>query len=915
MKKTGKWGTTYDYEPLALFDGATAPAAWNHYTYQIENLTIGGVSSANYNFRTNAYVVNYAAHYLLNKENYWPSKRFTKSEDLTKSSSGIFGQENNYVNVYYTKAEPEEHYHIDVKYDTSALEKLPTEEKKEYPLVVRLNGLDYQVRIANKADVYDDATFQAASGNTSYPGADLLNGTYTYGAIKSGFESVEINGGTYYKTNIEDTNYLYVVDSTNQFYKGNRVYYNYLSEESNKKVGYDGIEAFLEQYQTDHGNESQAGEYDDRYAGAYIYNNGFSSVMYEDGTYKFTFRYKQTYTVTYKLGETNCSQHVYTEGQSVPIGCIHIPDTRDGYSIVWYSDGLYTTPATSFTINENTTLYGRYEKDTLNCHAYISYQLANSITLDGQPVSYITAANVTNQELLDSGKLVKNPSTNPQTTELVSFVNGAGKTENFNATVDRYFYDGELVLIDQIIPCLSFGRISLDYTADKYQKDGFYFDSTNTGNQLSGYCQTGAISLSAFYARDKYSVEIVRNNTKAGNAEVLDVVFGQKVTLTKPEKPGYAFDGWTWKKWDATAGDGSWVDYTWAQAPAQIAGESVEFKMPALKLQATANWKPGTFTKTITHYYQGKNETYDTQSMEAIKNATSTQGQSIQYEGNTYTNGILYYNNTTLVGASIGSADNKLFFSEYNEGKVETTSLIAAQTTMTGTTGTELQISDYDKEDSNSIFTYSFSIYQNGTQIKTLHGTDKFIGNNDMQLDYYYTRVNNLQIRTAAKATDNLDSGVTLLGETAYYYGETVSLKATLSAGYAFKGWYKAEDVLQEYTAGQNKALSSYLLKTSLDGVTPVCTTETYAFVATENSDLIAVTEPLRVAEASVRISGATEYTYGYAASVNNALTALVTITPGEDANATYVVGYQWYEGTDKIVGAPHPHICFQQER
>ena len=61
-----------------------------------------------------------------------------------------------------------------------------------------------------------------------------------------------------------------------------------------------------------------------------------------------------------------------------------------------------------------------------------------------------------------------------------------------------------------------------------------------------------------------------------------------------------------------------------------------------------------------------------------------------------------------------------------------------------------------------------------------------------------------------------------------------------------------------------------------------------------------------KVADASVSISGKNNYSYGYVSSLENEpLKATVTITgDSEEVNATYVVGYQWYEGENAIPGA-----------
>lgn len=73
---------------------------------------------------------------------------------------------------------------------------------------------------------------------------------------------------------------------------------------------------------------------------------------------------------------------------------------------------------------------------------------------------------------------------------------------------------------------------------------------------------------------------------------------------------------------------------------------------------------------------------------------------------------------------------------------------------------------------------------------------------------------------------------------------------------------------------------------------------------------MIAVTRPKKVAEATVEINGAASYSYGYASSLTNVLTATVTVSSDDSdaASETYVKEYQWYKDAvipeNKIEGA-----------
>ena len=111
VTKTGKWGSTYTCQPLALFDG-TVPATWdNNGVYTVNDST-----KTNCDFKSNSYMADYVAYYW-DYGNHWTSRKFTTADSLTAHAGDTytFGKDKRgYVDVYYVKTDPAEHYTLDV---------------------------------------------------------------------------------------------------------------------------------------------------------------------------------------------------------------------------------------------------------------------------------------------------------------------------------------------------------------------------------------------------------------------------------------------------------------------------------------------------------------------------------------------------------------------------------------------------------------------------------------------------------------------------------------------------------------------------------------------------------------------------------------------------------------------------------
>ena len=171
-----------------------------------------------------------------------------------------------------------------------------------------------------------------------------------------------------------------------------------------------------------------------------------------------------------------------------------------------------------------------------------------------------------------------------------------------------------------------------------------------------------------------------------------------------------------------------------------------------------------------------------------------------------------------------------------------------------------------------------------------------------MSLAYYYTR-NSYNINAVSKVSDGgSESGATITGTGSYLYRNDAALRAVVPDGYTFKGWYKAEDVLEGYDASDNtKTLDSYKLKADISGVSKVSEAVSYTVKVDDTSNYVAVVDPVvpSAQDNTITISGGNSYKYGYAKSDVTALNANVTT-----GTYDFVSSYQWYEGDTAIEGA-----------
>lgn len=778
------------------------------------------------------------------------------------------------------------------------------------------------------------------------------------GTLPTGFKKVSVpyiveeESGpvTYYATYYEYTDgggqkYLYILNKDNSFIWGKRLSFNVegTSAQNAAKLGRNEALSKVEE------------GYKLLVDGSY---NAITPVQSADGKYYATYYYYKERVdqkvLTFVMGGKTSVRYVdynstFTPATDSVLQGIFTAD--EGYRIVWYEDAAYTIPAgdKTYTIKENKTFYGRREKSLIENYSYISYELSNNLrlqrTMELQDVTasvdgkyYITEANYTAfpwtdvTALTKSGYEVLTQKVEKKYIDNNQYDAGSATGAEIPYMAERsyYYIDGELVLIREENAALSYSSISLAYNSVDYAQSGFAYSEKNVENKSQGYCQKEPVSLCAFYERLSYvETEIspsVANNRK-DKATDYTRRYGDRIVLETPERVGYTFAGWKFET------KGNEVIQSQEIDPAQLSytepdtetNKKATFVMPPYDITVSAMWEPAEFDYNLVTYFQQEDESYKTALMEQVFTvADSATDVTINYEkdGNSENyagkkvvldteavcfyekNGVTYYFlcNTTESEAISVSAKN----------------LIAAIRSITVKTGTSYNISDYCMSAVNEfeIFGYAFTSFSTDETTTSLGLADTFKADPSMTLSYYYSRNSGYQIRLLGLSADSregvpTDNGLTLKGEgNSYYYGQSVSVTAIVEQGYTFKGWYKASDVLANYRGfGDTADLQAFEeLKSGWESAIPYISTseedagsKTTKYVTTvtleESMDLVAVTEPVSLDAAWYHVditAGNTDYTYGYAQTKDNYLTAKVTINEAY-TDLVSVVGYQWY--------------------
>lgn len=976
---TGKWGTSYSFDPDLLFDSISEDEARDRLAALGSNITTdaefinNGLST---DFRNASYLVSYTSHYRYFNANgivtnTYPSYTFTtigsgieadpgypaksvKNAGISDTVKSYFSVDNDYnrVTVYYNQISEKEDFYIDLRITRAHLKdqsfdwwtslngdknitKTYDDSTTAVPILYGYDGdadTDgeeyYQVRVINKCAVVTAATKSgAADGLDGYPAANAKSRSYDYTGIdlndaRNLHQGCKYIGGDYFfydpslntgeKTGaFGNEPVVFKVDSSDRFLQGAYVSYGIGSGTPERAF----CDDFLSNYQDEHDEDS--GRYEPERT-ALAYDNlsyGGTYVSGDHGYLNVYYYYRENCRLSFYFNGSIYSDQVansYVYGSVVPkedVKCDSV-EKRTGYDVAWYTDEAYTVhiPDSGLTMDRNRTVYGRYEKSTIRNMEYIYYQLADPITVGGNTYNYVNQDNLDDiiAKLESEGKTLSKEESAAQVNVGTSDV-PIYKT----AKTIKYFLDGAPVFSSIERPTLTYTEITLskqdadyeEYYLDGY--DGFFYNETNTDNRSYGYVNTTPIILKVYFARDQYNVEVLNNVSETDNPEQRKFSIGQHVALTTPVKNGYTFDHWAWKKWN----ESSYEDYT----PVTEEGEEY-FKMPGFNLQASAQYVPAAFEQEIVHLFQSEEGSYPSDFI--ANHTTGDITASVVFDGVTYDNADIWGTASAPSAIRIVKDGNQLYFSSASVSggsiSVSETNLAAILTTATVTSETAFDLDSVAFSDSNfSLFGYSYGLYKDGLRVvRYARGDEDPEAKYGMEIELYYRRSANFSVNLVRLSTDGADSGLTLTGAGMYCFGETAELSAHLSDGYSFIGWFNADDIEDGLIKAGAHALST--------------NTEMNILVR-ENRNLVALARPNEVVIPKLRFSGKDTYTYGYADSADNTITAIAstTFTSEDDecegmtaqeiaslnaqAQKTKITGYQWYivslneDGTEDV--------------
>ena len=954
-KISGKWGTNYEFDPAMLFDSKTEADVESNSVYTLERqpdntitqaFAYNDASKRGYDFKS-AHLVSFQDRYDYFdsnsiRQNTYPQSTFLKvgtgAQYLAQSASnaglgdiikGTFGVTSAYSYVYYTKVEEDEDFYLDLRINSNSGLNDKTIEwwvnnhggmAYTYPdgntlpaIYYEYNGIKYPVRAINKCAIVNGVK-QSGSSSAEYPAIEIKTRSYDYTGINlsdssnlhAGFTYI---GGDYfyYDGSVGDDSSaygsipcVYKALSNDPFMHGAYAGYSLSGQELDLRV------SFMNSYIADH-QEGGPATLDSSATALYCTNSSWSTTFLTGtyGTLNVTFGYRGDCSIYYYLNGNSCtnSVHSYVYGTKVPkerIKCDHIGTPVSGYEVVWYRDAEHTIPIpeAGITMTSSIWIYGQYEKSTITNMDYVYYQLANPVIVGGNPEYYITEELIS--ELNPAALRVE------EGEPFTLTISDGDKSVDKTCHTRNYYYDDELVMIEKEHPSYSYKEITLINDYPYYQREGFYYDKTNTNNRNKGYVNTDSLKLRIFYARNSHQVTVDPNISENDNMSFITYRIGQTVNLSNPvnyvpERPGYTFDSWEWYKELTPATETTAATYEKWENPDWADPQHETVKMPGVNIKAEAKWQPAEFVQDIYYYFQRTDRSYNTDFINSVSGASSV--LSVTYNGTSYSARVYGSEpNYSAAVITMGTGDNAVdyYFSRVTvsggQNTLNESDLVAAKCSVSMTSDDSLAIDAY-KLSGFGMFGFDLVNCQYDSAIVPITSGD-FDVKYGMKIGYYYARTADYNISLIAKATDgeaaDQDHGITLTGDGEYYYGQNATLNANIVAGFTFVGWYAAADVLEGYPYS-GLPLSAYSLSENWQSATPKSTEVSFTTSVTGAEDYVAIVTAKNPTSATLTVSGTTLYTYGYTPDKDNPLSALVVLGESAEKDKTGVSQYKWY--------------------
>lgn len=743
-----------------------------------------------------------------------------------------------------------------------------------------------------------------------------------------------------------DNCFLFAVDSKNQFYNGNKISYNYNSS----VAAHVGRDLFMSLRPTTGSVKERANSTSMLQTDGLDYNTTPLTSMNAHTFNAYYYDVYNDYYLTFIYDSNDCSaceSHTdYTYNQEITdFTCNHF-SVPDGYYIAWYMDSTFTQPVKPFNIKGHTYIYGRQEKKPVENWDYAYYKLPETKTIDSKSYDWITFDNYKNITWQDRTKTtdssIEVTTSNVDNTANitgtgqetitkyvdVSYKNEFGVETTYKGLRTEWYIDGQLVMVKQPNYSMTYTEFYMDYT--KYNREGFRYDETNTRNKSKAFCSTSSVNMYAYFTRESYTLTVTRNRTKNDNDEVSTRINGATVRLEDPVKAGYTFK--EWKLQEVTTDENGNVIYTdlnpedyGYQYTAATESETgyATFYMPICNTRAVAEWTPAELPDfTITHYLQDDNQTYNPELLKQVQEIVASEDSEkikdiiINRDG-AEVSAKAYYD-TELLAVSCAEDDYTYYYAgmeEPDSGKmtVEIANAFAVVQKVSDVKSEEaLEVTDYKLTNLGSMYDYAFTRYQQDTTQLTLTeqttggGAQTFTAYIDATVEYYYLRSSSIKIRAIGLAADTSESGLTISGAGNHYYGEKVTLYATMQPnGYTFKGWFNAADVLDGYPTDGSLPdnLDSYKLKDDIlnlmeaeeHPIQPITTEKNLEMTVKASGDYVAITEAGLAGTPTVTVTSKRDnYSYGYEKDTNNALTTSID-WGAYGAGANTITGYTWY--------------------
>ena len=433
----------------------------------------------------------------------------------------------------------------------------------------------------------------------------------------------------------------------------------------------------------------------------------------------------------------------------------------------------------------------------------------------------------------------------------------------------------------------------------------FYVKAANDLSNLSNYTITGAldssnnyifrdenVTLQAIWAPNTYTVKYDGNGATSGSMANDSAVHDSNFITTKNAfaRIGYTFNGWN-EKADGTG-------TAWGLTTSGVYESGKSWKWTYTKdITLYAQWTLNTYT--ITYNLNGGAVSTANPTSYNVTTATFTLNNPSKtgyiFAGWTGSNGTTAQ---TSVSIAKGSTGNKSYTANWTANPKTPYKVVHQQMGLDGSTYTTVATENLTGTTGASI-TPAVKSYTGFTSPSTQ--TTTIAANGSTVVTYKYTR--NKYAYTLGSGTAVSTSGSTASGS--YYYGSTITLKATVSAGYTWSKWTSSNTGL---VGNQTTANTTFTMPAGAITMTPSATLNTYTITYNLNGGAVSTANPTsyNVTTATFTLNNPTRTGYEFAGwTGSNGTTAQksVSIAKGSTGNKSYTANWTAEEYTITLNG------------